>query len=200
MVFNLSSDVLQVQYLIQLYPPIYCPLFFNLFMCTVLHNATAARKVGEGMAVQREWDLRKSSYIRFISLIRVCAKCGNDHALFVLGLVKSQPLSLIFPNYLALLSMYLMSIFCRRISTDGRGRATGLKHLRQAMDRGHTTTDYMFAFLMIKDNTGALPDAVEQPLEALDKFSIPSIADPMIRNWIRSMHEDVVLMVRMYEI
>jgi hypothetical protein len=28
-------------------------------------------------------------------------------------------LSLIFPNYLTLLSMYLMLIFCRGISTDG---------------------------------------------------------------------------------
>jgi hypothetical protein len=78
----------------------------------------AARKVGEGMAVQREWDLRTSSYFKFISLILPCAKCGNGHALFVLGLVKFQPLSLIFPNYLALLSMYLMLIFCRRNSTD----------------------------------------------------------------------------------
>jgi hypothetical protein len=37
-------------------------------------------------------------------------------------------------------------------------------------------------------------------LEALDKFSTLSIADPTIRNWIRSMREDVVLMVRRYEI
>jgi hypothetical protein len=67
-----------------------------------------ARKVGEGMAVQREWDLRRSSYSRFISLLLACAKCGNDHALFMLGLVKCQPLSLmIFPNYLSLLSSYV---------------------------------------------------------------------------------------------
>jgi hypothetical protein len=90
---------------------------------------TVVRKVGEGMAVQREWDLCTLSYFRFISSIWVCAKCGNDHALFVLGLVKSQPLSLFFPNYLALLSMYLMLIFCRRISTDGEksDQAVGVK-------------------------------------------------------------------------
>jgi hypothetical protein len=77
------------------------------------------RMVGEGMQVPREWDLRTPSYFRFISLILVCAKGGNDHVLFVLGLVRSQPHSLIFPNCLALLSMYLMLIFCRRISTNG---------------------------------------------------------------------------------
>jgi hypothetical protein len=119
MVFNLSNDISQVQCLIQHYRHIYCMLFLNLFRCTVFYNATAARKVGHDIAVQREWDLRMSSYFRFIRLIRVCAKCGNGHALFILGLVKSQPLSLIFPNYLPLLSMYLMLIFCLRISTDG---------------------------------------------------------------------------------
>jgi hypothetical protein len=154
------------------------------------------------MAVLREWDLCTSSYFRFISMILACVKCGNDHSLFILGLVKSYPLSLIFPNYLTLLSMYLMLIFCRRISTDGRGggRAIGLRHLHQAMDRGHTTMGYMFAFLTIEDNTGTSPEVVEQALEALDKLSTSSTTDLMIRNWIRSMCEDVVLMVRRYEI
>jgi hypothetical protein len=64
----------------------------------------------------------------------------------------------------------------------------------------HTIVGYMFDFLMIEDNTGASPEAVEQALEALDKFSTSSIADPMIRNWIHSAHKDVVLMVRRYEI
>jgi hypothetical protein len=68
------------------------------------------------------------------------------------------------------------------------------------MDRGHTTMGYMFAFLTIEDNTGTSPEAVEQALEALDKLSMSSTADLMIRNWIRSMCEDVVLMVRRYEI
>jgi hypothetical protein len=108
MIFSLPSDVSQVQCLIPLYPRICCPLFFNLFRCTVFRNPTVTRKEGEGMMVQREWDLRMSSCFMFITLIRVCAKCGNNHASFVLGLVKSQPLSIIFPNYPALLSMYLM--------------------------------------------------------------------------------------------
>jgi hypothetical protein len=120
------------------------------------------------MAEQREWDLHTSSYFRFISLILACAKCGNIHTLFVLGLVKSQPLSLIFPNYLALLSMYLMLIFCSRISTEGGGGATGLQHICQAMDRGHTIEGDMFGFLMINNNTGTSPKAVEQVLGALD--------------------------------
>jgi hypothetical protein len=59
---------------------------------------------------------------------------------------------------------------------------------------------YMFGFLTIEDNTSASPEVVEQVLEALDKFSRPSLADTTIRNWIRSVHEDVVLMVRRYEI
>jgi hypothetical protein len=58
----------------------------------------------------------------------------------------------------------------------------------------------MFRFLMIEDSTSTSPKVVEQALEALDKFSTPSIADPMIKNWIRSVREDVVLMVRTYEI
>jgi hypothetical protein len=85
----------------------------------VFRNAMMARKVGEGMKMQREWDLHRSTYFRFISLILAHTKYGNNHALFMLGLVKSQHLSLIFPNYLALLSMYLMLIFCRINSTYG---------------------------------------------------------------------------------
>jgi hypothetical protein len=50
------------------------------------------------------------------------------------------------------------------------------------MDRGHTTMGYMFDFLMIEDNNGTSPEAVDQALEGLDKFSTPSIADPTIRN------------------
>jgi hypothetical protein len=58
----------------------------------------------------------------------------------------------------------------------------------------------MFRFLMIEDSTSTSPKVVEQALEALDTFSTPSIADSMIKNWIRSVREDVVLMVRTYEI
>jgi hypothetical protein len=68
------------------------------------------------------------------------------------------------------------------------------------MDMGHTTVGYMFGFLMIEDNTGDSPEAVELALEALDKFSTSSIADPTIRNWIHLVREDVVLMIRRYEI
>jgi hypothetical protein len=77
---------------------------------------------------------------------------------------------------------------------------TGLQHLCQVMDKGHTTTGYIFGFLMIEDNTGASPEEVKQALEALDKFSTLSIADPAMRNWIRLVQEDVVFMVRRYEI
>jgi hypothetical protein len=52
---------------------------------------------------------------------------------------------------------------------------------------------------MIKDNTSTLPETDEQALEALDNFSTSSIADPTFRNWIHSVCEDVVLMVRRYE-
>jgi hypothetical protein len=75
---------------------------------------------------------------------------------------------------------------------------TRLQHLCQAMDRGHTTVGYMFGFLTV-DNTGTSPKAAEQVLEVLDTFSAPSIADPTIRNWIRSVRKDAVLMVRRYE-
>jgi hypothetical protein len=68
------------------------------------------------------------------------------------------------------------------------------------MDKGHTTAGYIFDFLTIEHNTGASPEAVDQALEALDKFSTLSIADPMIRNWIHSVREDVVLMIGTYEI
>jgi hypothetical protein len=62
------------------------------------------------------------------------------------------------------------------------------------MDRGHTIVGYMFGFLTIVDNIGTSLEAVQQALEALHKFSTPSIAGPMTRNWIRSV------MVRWYEI
>jgi hypothetical protein len=65
------------------------------------------------------------------------------------------------------------------------------------MDMGHTIAGYMFDFLMIEDNAGA---SIEPALEALDKFSMSSIADPTIKNWIHLVREDVVLMVRRYEI
>jgi hypothetical protein len=82
----------------------------------------------------------------------------------------------------------------------GGGGATGLQHLHQDMDRGHTTTGYMFSFLTIKDNTGTSPEVVEQVPKALSKFSTPSIADPTIKNWIRSVCEDVAHMIRRYKI
>jgi hypothetical protein len=52
------------------------------------------------------------------------------------------------------------------------------------MGRRHTTVGYMFGFLTIEDNTGASLEVVKQALEALDKFSMSSIADLTIRNWI----------------
>jgi hypothetical protein len=55
--------------------------------------------VGEGMTVQREWDLHSQKYYRFVVMLWASVECGNNHALFILALVKSQP---------NLYSMYLM--------------------------------------------------------------------------------------------
>jgi hypothetical protein len=80
------SSISQLQCLIQLIVlHSHC-----LFRCTVFCSATAARKVGEGMVVQREWDLHERSYY-IMTMLRACVECGNNHALFLLGLVKSQP-------------------------------------------------------------------------------------------------------------
>jgi hypothetical protein len=123
----------------------------------------------------KERDLHMSSYFRFFSLILACNKCGNDHGLFVFGLVKSQPLSLflIFPNYLALLSMYLMLIFCRRISTD-RGEERPECNTYAKPWTGDSPQQAICFVFSIEDNTGALPEGVKQALEALDKFSVHS--------------------------
>jgi hypothetical protein len=83
------------------------------------------------------------------------------------GLVKSQPISLIFPNYLNLLSMYQRLIFHRRISTDGWDEWPGSNTNAKPWTGDTPTMGYMFGFLTIEDNTGASPEAVEQALEAL---------------------------------
>jgi hypothetical protein len=70
-----------------------------MFKCTVFCSAMVERKVGEGMTVQREWDLHSQKYYRFVVMLWASVECGNNHALFILALVKSQP---------NLYSMYLM--------------------------------------------------------------------------------------------
>jgi hypothetical protein len=60
-----------------------------LFRCTVFHNMTMARKVGQNMVVSQEWPLRYRSYDRFMEMLQACAESGNNDALLLLGLVRT---------------------------------------------------------------------------------------------------------------
>jgi hypothetical protein len=59
-----------------------------LFRCTVFHNATMARKVGQNMEVSQEWQLQFLSYERFMGMLWACDASGNGDALLLLRLVK----------------------------------------------------------------------------------------------------------------
>ncbi|XP_066387483.1 uncharacterized protein [Miscanthus floridulus] len=77
--------------------------------CKLFRDATAAREVGRCMAVQREWRLHWWDKTRFLSVLRRCAASGNPEASYILGL----------------------ELFCNR-----RRKASGLRHLRRAMEHG----------------------------------------------------------------
>jgi hypothetical protein len=79
-----------------------------LFRCTVFHNMMMARKVGHNMVVCQEWSLRFQSYNRFMGMLQACANSGNNDALFLLGLIRTQFFSSLITR------IYLMSLF------DGR--------------------------------------------------------------------------------
>jgi hypothetical protein len=62
------------------------------------------------MAVCQDWLLRSQNYNRFMAMIQACADFGNDNALFLLGLVRTQFFSSLITT------IYLMSIFDDRRS------------------------------------------------------------------------------------
>jgi hypothetical protein len=65
------------------------------------------------------------------------------------------------------------------------------------MDSGHDEAMYMFVILTVEYNN--LPVEVEEALVHADKFIMSSLADPMIRRWIRSMRYDDVLVLIRYD-
>jgi hypothetical protein len=76
-------------------------------------------------------------------------------------------------------------------------RAEGLQHILQAVDSGHDEAAYMFGILIVEYNNSAVE--VEEALVHMDKFITLSLADPMIRQWIHSVHYVAVLMLIRYE-
>jgi hypothetical protein len=71
------------------------------------------------------------------------------------------------------------------------------EQVSQVVDSGQEEAGYMFGILTIEYNIS--PEEVEQALGHLDMFMMPSISDPTIQNWIRSVHGEVVLTLRRYE-
>jgi hypothetical protein len=67
-----------------------------------------ARQVGQNMAVCEEWPLRSQNYNRIMGMLQACTDFGNDDALFLLGLVRTQFLTSLIT------AIYLIPIF------DGR--------------------------------------------------------------------------------
>jgi hypothetical protein len=76
-------------------------------------------------------------------------------------------------------------------------RAEGLQHMLQVVDTGHDEAAYVFGILTVKNNKSSVE--VEEALVHVDKFITPSLSDPVIRRWIRSVRYDVVLTLRKYE-
>jgi hypothetical protein len=67
----------------------------------------------------------------------------------------------------------------------------------QAADNEHDEAAYMFGILMVENNNSAVE--VEEALVHMDKFITLSLADPMIRRWIRSVRYEAVLTLIRYE-
>jgi hypothetical protein len=67
----------------------------------------------------------------------------------------------------------------------------------QAMDSGHDEAAYMFGILTVEYNNSAVE--VEEALVHVDKFITLSLANPMIWQWIDSVHYDALLMLIRYE-
>jgi hypothetical protein len=108
-----------------------------LFRCTVFHNALTVRKVGQNMVVCQKWSLRSQSYNRFMGMLWACADSGNDDALFLLGLVRTQFLTSLVT------AIYLMPLF------DGRRNFTNWVRER----RGSNTCSRQWTVDMMKRHT-----------------------------------------------
>ncbi|CAL5060459.1 unnamed protein product [Urochloa decumbens] len=136
--------------------------------CKVFRDATAARKVGRCMAVDREWRLHWWDKARFLSVLRWCAASGNMEASYILGLEE----------------------FCNR-----RRKAIGLWHLRRAMEHGHAAAAYMIGIITLHDSLRS-PGGAEQELERLDWFCAPISAGPRTRRRMASVRREAVSVMR----
>ncbi|KAL6888550.1 hypothetical protein ACP4OV_009576 [Aristida adscensionis] len=137
--------------------------------CRVFRDATAARKVGRCMAVHREWRLHWWDKARFLSVLRRCAASGNPEASYILGLEE----------------------FCNR-----RRKASGLRHLRRAMEHGHAAAGYMIGMIALHDSRS--PGGAEQVLERLETLSAPAASGghPRTRRRMGSIRREAVSVMR----
>jgi hypothetical protein len=163
-----------------------------LFRCTIFCNATMARKVGQNLVVCQEWPLRSQSHNRFMGMLQACADSGNDDALFLLGMVRTQFLTSVVT------AIYLMPIFNGRRSftnwvQEQRGSNTCSRQQSTDMMKQRTCV----GILMVEYNNLAVE--VEEALVHVDKFITLSLANPTIQRWIRSVRYDAVLMLIRYE-
>jgi hypothetical protein len=76
-------------------------------------------------------------------------------------------------------------------------RAEGLQHILQVADNKHDEAVYIFGILMIEYNNSLVE--VEEALLHVDKFSMSSLSDRTIREWICSVHWKTVIMLKRYE-
>lgn len=135
--------------------------------CKVFRDATAAREVGRCMAVQREWRLHWWDKARFLSVLRRCAASGNPEASYILGL----------------------ELFC-----NGRRKASGLRHLRRAMDHGHAAAAYMVGMITLRRPRS--PGGTERALEHLDRFCASASAGGKTQRGIASVRREAASVMR----
>lgn len=133
--------------------------------CKVFRDATAAREVGRCMAVQREWQLHWWDKARFLSVLRRCAASGNPEASYILGLEE----------------------ICNR-----RRKASGLRHLRRAMEHGHAVAAYTIGMIMLRDSLDL--KGIEQAMGYLELEGGSVPAAP--RGKIASVRREAVSVMR----
>uniref|UniRef100_A0ACD5ZAZ0 Uncharacterized protein n=1 Tax=Avena sativa TaxID=4498 RepID=A0ACD5ZAZ0_AVESA len=135
--------------------------------CKVFRDATASREVGRCMAVQREWRLHWWDKAMFLSVLRRCAASGNADASYILGLEE----------------------ICNR-----RRKASGLRHLRRAMEHGHAAAAYTIGMIMLRDSYDL--EGIEQAMGYLEGGGSALSAPRTTRAKIASVRREAASVMR----
>lgn len=123
------------------------------------------------MAVHKEWRLHWWDKVRFLLVLRQCAARGNPKASYILGLEE----------------------FCNR-----RRKASGLRHLHCAMERGYVAVAYMFGMIMLHDSHSLSLHRIEQVLGCLEGVHASASTGPRTRRRIASVRREAAsVMIRL---